>query len=311
MVNETKAASRDTRVDLLGIELENPIIPASGTFGYGKEFSELYDINILGTFSFKGTTLEPRFGNPTPRIAETPNGMINAVGLQNPGVIAVRDKELPEMKKFFHKPVMANISGFSVEDYAKTVEILSGQDQIGWFEVNISCPNVHGGGMAFGTDPQMAKKVTEAVKKVADKPVIMKLSPNVTDIAAIARACEEGGADGISLTNTLLGMRIDLKTQKPVIANKMGGFSGSAIFPVALRMVYQVYEAVKIPIVGMGGVSSAKDAIEMMMAGATAVGVGAANLTDPWACQKMVKELPEVMEKYGISSLKEIIGAAH
>lgn len=311
MVNETKAASRDTRVDLLGIELENPIIPASGTFGYGKEFSELYDINILGTFSFKGTTLEPRFGNPTPRIAETPNGMINAVGLQNPGVIAVRDKELPDMKKFFHKPVMANISGFSVEDYAKTVEILGGQDQIGWFEVNISCPNVHGGGMAFGTDPQMAKKVTKAVKKVADKPVIMKLSPNVTDIAAIARACEEGGADGISLTNTLLGMRIDLKTQKPVIANKMGGFSGSAIFPVALRMVYQVYEAVKIPIVGMGGVSSVKDAIEMMMAGATAVGVGAANLTDPWACQKMVKELPEVMEKYGISSLKEIIGAAH
>ena len=311
MVNEAKKASRDTRVNLLGIELDNPIIPASGTFGYGKEFSELYDINILGTFSFKGTTLEPRFGNPTPRIAETPNGMINAVGLQNPGVIAVRDKELPDMKKFFHKPVMANISGFSVEDYAKTVEILSGQDQIGWFEVNISCPNVHGGGMAFGTDPQMAKKVTEAVKKVADKPVIMKLSPNVTDIAAIARACEEGGADGISLTNTLLGMRIDLKTKKPVIANKMGGFSGSAIFPVALRMVYQVYEAVKIPIVGMGGVSSAKDAIEMMMAGATAVGVGAANLTDPWACQKMVKELPEVMEKYGISSLKEIIGAAH
>ncbi len=311
MVNETKAASRDTRVDLLGIELENPIIPASGTFGYGKEFSELYDINILGTFSFKGTTLEPRFGNPTPRIAETPNGMINAVGLQNPGVIAVRDKELPDMKKFFHKPVMANISGFSVEDYAKTVEILSGQDQIGWFEVNISCPNVHGGGMAFGTDPQMAKKVTEAVKKVADKPVIMKLSPNVTDIVAIARACEEGGADGISLTNTLLGMRIDLKTKKPVIANKMGGFSGSAIFPVALRMVYQVYEAVKIPIVGMGGVSSAKDAIEMMMAGATAVGVGAANLTDPWVSKKIVEELPEVMEKYGISSLKEIIGAAH
>ena len=311
MVNEAKKASRDTRVNLLGIELDNPIIPASGTFGYGKEFSELYDINILGTFSFKGTTLEPRFGNPTPRIAETPNGMINAVGLQNPGVIAVRDKELPDMKKFFHKPVMANISGFSVEDYAKTVEILSGQDQIGWFEVNISCPNVHGGGMSFGTSPEAAKKVTEAVKKVADKPVIMKLSPNVTDIAAIARACEEGGADGISLTNTLLGMRIDLKTKKPVIANKMGGFSGSAIFPVALRMVYQVYEAVKIPIVGMGGVSSAKDAIEMMMAGATAVGVGAANLTDPWACQKMVKELPEVMEKYGISSLKEIIGAAH
>lgn len=311
MVNETKAAMRDTRVDLLGIELENPIIPASGTFGYGKEFSELYDINILGTFSFKGTTLEPRFGNPTPRIAETPNGMINAVGLQNPGVIAVRDKELPDMKKFFHKPVMANISGFSVEDYAKTVEILSGQDQIGWFEVNISCPNVHGGGMAFGTDPQMAKKVTEAVKKVADKPVIMKLSPNVTDIAAIARACEEGGADGISLINTLLGMRIDLKTKKPVIANKMGGFSGSAIFPVALRMVYQVYEAVKIPIVGMGGVSSAKDAIEMMMAGATAVGVGAANLTDPWASKKIVEELPEVMKKYGISSLEETIGAAH
>ena len=301
----------DTSVDLLGIRLDNPVIPASGTFGFGKEFKELYDINCLGTFSFKGTTLEPRFGNPTPRIAETPNGMINAVGLQNPGVIAVRDKELPEMKEFFHKPVMANVSGFAIEEYQKTVELLTGQDQIGWFEVNISCPNVHGGGMAFGTNADMAQKVTEAVKKVADKPVIMKLSPNVTDITEIAKACEAGGADGISLINTLLGMRIDLRTRKPVIANTMGGFSGSAILPVALRMVYQVYNTVNLPIVGMGGVSSAKDVIEMMLAGATAVGVGAANLTDPFASKRIVEELPEMMGKYGISRLEDIIGAAH
>ena len=302
---------RDTRVELLGIELDNPVIPASGTFGYGKEFKDLYDINCLGSFSFKGTTLEPRFGNPTPRIAETPNGMINAVGLQNPGVIAVRDKELPEMNRFFHKPVMANISGFAIEEYAKTVELLKGQDQIGWFEVNISCPNVHGGGMAFGTDAAMAQKVTEAVKKVADKPVIMKLSPNVTDITEIARACEAGGADGISLINTLLGMRINMRTKKPVIANVMGGFSGPAVFPVALRMVYQVYNTVNLPIIGMGGVSNARDVIEMMLAGATAVGVGAANLVDPYASKRIVDELPETMEKYGISSLKDIIGAAY
>ena len=301
----------DTSVDLLGIRLDNPVIPASGTFGFGKEFKDLYDINCLGTFSFKGTTLEPRFGNPTPRIAETPNGMINAVGLQNPGVLAVRDKELPEMKEFFHKPVMANVSGFAIDEYQKTVELLTGQDQIGWFEVNISCPNVHGGGMAFGTDANMAQKVTEAVKKVADKPVIMKLSPNVTDITEIARACEAGGADGISLINTLLGMRIDLRTKKPVIANTMGGFSGSAILPVALRMVYQVYNTVNLPIIGMGGVSGARDVIEMMLAGATAVGVGAANLTDPFASKRIVEELPETMKKYGISSLRDIIGGAH
>ena len=301
----------DTSVDLLGIRLDNPVIPASGTFGFGKEFKDLYDINILGTFSFKGTTLEPRFGNPTPRIAETPNGMINAVGLQNPGVMAVRDKELPEMKEFFHKLVMANVSGFAIDEYQKTVELLRGQDQIGWFEVNISCPNVHGGGMAFGTDASMAQKVTEAVKKVADKPVIMKLSPNVTDITEIAKACEAGGADGISLINTLLGMRIDLRTKKPVIANTMGGFSGSAILPVALRMVYQVYNTVNLPIVGMGGVSSARDVIEMMLAGATAVGVGAANLTDPFASKRIIEELPEVMDKYGISSLESLIGGAH
>ena len=301
----------DTSVDLLGIRLDNPVIPASGTFGFGKEFKDLYDINCLGTFSFKGTTLEPRFGNPTPRIAETPNGMINAVGLQNPGVLAVRDKELPEMKEFFHKPVMANVSGFAIDEYQKTVELLTDQDQIGWFEVNISCPNVHGGGMAFGTDANMAQKVTEAVKKVADKPVIMKLSPNVTDITEIARACEAGGADGISLINTLLGMRIDLRTKKPVIANTMGGFSGSAILPVALRMVYQVYNTVNLPIIGMGGVSGARDVIEMMLAGATAVGVGAANLTDPFASKRIVEELPETMKKYGISSLRDIIGGAH
>ena len=249
----------NTKVNLCGIELDNPIIPASGTFGFGYEFAELYDINILGSFSFKGTTKDPRFGNPTPRIAETPNGMINAVGLQNPGVEKVLSEELPKMKKVFHKPVMANVSGFSVEDYVYTVEKLEKEDQIGWFEVNISCPNVHGGGMAFGTSPEAAAQVTKAVRRVTKKPLLIKLSPNVTDIVSIAKACESEGADGVSLINTLLGMRIDLKTKKPVIANKMGGFSGPAIFPVAVRMVYQVAHAVNIPVVGMGGVSSAEN----------------------------------------------------
>ena len=301
----------NTRVTLCGIEMDNPLIPASGTFGYGREFSEIYDINCLGTFSFKGTTLEPRFGNPTPRIAEGPSGMLNAVGLQNPGVMAVKEKELPAMKEFFHKPVMANVSGFSIEEYVETVRLLSDEDQIGWFEINISCPNVHGGGMAFGTDPKAAEAVTAAVRQVTDKPVIMKLSPNVTDICEIARACEAGGADGLSLINTLMGMRINLKTKKPIIANKTGGYSGPAVFPVALRMVYQVYEAVKLPIVGMGGVSSAEDVIEMMLAGATAVGVGAANLVDPFACKSIIDALPAAMEKYRINSLTEIIGGAH
>ncbi len=301
----------NTKVELCGTELDNPLIPASGTFGYGYEFAELYDINCLGSFSFKGTTREPRFGNPTPRIAETPSGMINAVGLQNPGVEKVISEELPKLKKCFSKPVMANVSGFSLEEYSETCEMLDACEQVGWLEVNISCPNVHGGGMSFGTSPEMAAKVTSAVKAVTKKPVIIKLSPNVTDITAIAKACEAAGADGISLINTLLGMRIDLRTKKPIIANKMGGFSGSAIFPVALRMVYQVYEAVKIPIVGMGGVSSAKDVIEMMLAGATAVEVGAANLIDPFVCRDIVNDLPSVMEKYGITSLKDIIGGSH
>ena len=294
----------NTKVNLCGIELDNPIIPASGTFGFGYEFSELYDINILGTFSFKGTTRDPRFGNPTPRIAETPNGMINAVGLQNPGVERVLSEELPKMKKVFFKPVMANVSGFSIEDYVYTVERLESEDQIGWYEVNISCPNVHGGGMAFGTSPDAAAAVTKAVREVTKKPLIIKLSPNVTDIVSIAKACEGAGADGISLINTLLGMRIDLKTKKPVIANKMGGFSGSAIFPVAVRMVYQVSHAVEIPVVGMGGVSSASDVIEMMLAGASAVEVGAYNLIEPYGCKKIIEDLPTVMEKYGIKSLQ-------
>ena len=297
------------KVNLCGIELDNPVIPASGTFGYGYEFAELYDINVLGTFSFKGTTKDPRFGNPTPRIAETPNGMINAVGLQNPGVEKVISEELPKLARCFNKPVMANVSGFSVEDYAYTCERLDAMDQVGWLEVNVSCPNVHGGGMSFGTDPKAAAEVTRAVKKVTTKPVIIKLSPNVTDIVSIAKACKDAGADGISLINTLLGMRIDLRTKKPVIANKMGGFSGSAIFPVAVRMVYQVANAVKIPVVGMGGVSSAEDVIEMMLAGATAVEVGAANLVDPYACRDIIADLPRVMEKYRINSLSEIIGA--
>lgn len=297
----------DLKVNLCGITLDNPVIPASGTFGYGYEFAEFYDINMLGTFSFKGTTRDPRFGNPTPRIAECTGGMINAVGLQNPGVEAVIKNELPKLKKCFSKPVMANVSGFSLEEYAETCALLDKEDQIGWLEVNVSCPNVHGGGMSFGTSPTAAASVVKAVKKVTQKPVIIKLSPNVTDIVEIAKACESEGADGISLINTLLGMRIDLKTRKPIIANKMGGFSGSAIFPVAVRMVYQVANAVKVPVVGMGGVSSAEDVIEMMLAGATAVEVGAANLIQPFACKNIIEELPAVMEKYGINSLSEII----
>ena len=301
----------NTKVNLCGLTLDNPVIPASGTFGYGYEFAELYDINCLGTFSFKGTTKDPRFGNPTPRIAECPDGMINAVGLQNPGVEKVIAEELPKLKQCFHKPVMANISGFSVEDYVYTCEKLDKEEQVGWLEVNISCPNVHGGGMAFGTCPEAAAEVTKAVKAVTTKPVVVKLSPNVTSITDIAAAVEEAGADSISLINTLLGMRIDMRTKKPVIANKMGGFSGHAILPVALRMVYQVYETVKIPIVGIGGVSTAEEVIEMMLAGATAVEIGAANLVDPFVCRDIVERLPEVMRKYRINDLSEIIGGAH
>ncbi|MBR4123563.1 MAG: dihydroorotate dehydrogenase [Clostridia bacterium] len=301
----------NTKVDLCGIEISNPIIPASGTFGFGYEFADLYDINMLGTFSFKGTTKDARFGNDTPRIAETPCGMLNSVGLQNPGVEKVISEELPKLKKVFTKPVMANVSGFAVEDYAYTCEKLDSEAQIGWFEVNISCPNVHGGGLAFGTSAKNAELVTKAVKKVTNKPVFIKLSPNVTDITEIAKACEAAGADGISLINTLLGMRIDLKTKKPILANKMGGFSGPAIKPVALRMIYQVYDAVKIPLIGMGGVSTAEDVIEMMLAGATAVQVGAANLVEPYACKNIIEDLPRVMEKYNINNLKDIIGGAH
>ena len=300
-----------TKVNLCGIELDNPVIPASGTFGYGYEFAELYDINRLGTFSFKGTTKEPRFGNPTPRIAECTSGMINAVGLQNPGVEAVINEELPKLKACFNKPVMANASGFSLEEYAYTCELLDKEPQVGWLEVNISCPNVHGGGMSFGTDCNSAASVVKAVKAVTTKPVIIKLSPNVTDIASIAKACEDAGADGISLINTVLGMRINLDTKKPVIANKMGGFSGPAIFPIAVRMVYQVYEAVDIPIIGMGGISSANDVIEMMLAGATACEIGAMNLVDPFASKKIVDQLPMVMDQYGITDLSQIIGGAH
>ena len=295
-------------VNLCGIEIDNPVIPASGTFGYGYEFAELYDINCLGTFSFKGTTKEPRFGNPTPRIAECTAGMINAVGLQNPGVEKVISEELPKLNACFHKPVMANVSGFSVEDYADTCEKLDSQPQVGWLEVNISCPNVHGGGMAFGTDPQAAASVVKAVKTVTTKPVIIKLSPNVTDIVSIAKACEDAGADGISLINTLLGMRINLRTGKPVIANTMGGFSGPAVFPLALRMVYQVAHAVRVPVVGIGGVSKAEDVIEMMMAGATAVEIGAANLVDPFVCRNIIRDLPQVMDEYRINNLRDIIG---
>lgn len=298
-------------VSLCGLPLDNPVIPASGTFGYGAEFAALYDINMLGTFSFKGTTRQPRFGNPTPRIAECPAGMLNAVGLQNPGIDHVLAYELPQMKAYFHKPVMANVSGFSVEDYVEVCRKLDGEEQVGWLEVNISCPNVHGGGMSFGTDPASAAEVTRAVKAVTHKPVIVKLSPNVTDIAAIARACEEAGADGISLINTVLGMRLDLARRKPLLANTTGGLSGPAIFSLAVRMVYQVYEAVSIPIVGMGGVTSARDVIELMLAGATAVEVGAANLTDPLICQTIIRELPQVMKQYHIERLEEIIGGAH
>ena len=291
---------------LCGIALDNPVIPASGTFGFGYEFAQWYDINCLGTFSFKGTTRDPRFGNPTPRIAECPAGMINAVGLQNPGVEKVIGEELPRLREVFHKPVMANVSGFSLEEYAETCARLDGEPQVGWLEVNISCPNVHGGGMSFGTDPKAAAEVTRAVKRVTHKPVIMKLSPNVTDITAIARACEDAGADGLSLINTLQGMRIDLRTRRPVIANVMGGLSGPAVFPVALRMVYQVARAAKVPVVGMGGVSSAEDVLEMMMAGAVAVEVGAANLVNPMACRDIIAALPDAMDRYGIKSLEEL-----
>lgn len=301
----------NTKVNLCGITIDNPIIPASGCFGYGKEFSEFYDINMLGTFSFKGTTKEPRFGNPTPRIAETPSGMINSVGLQNPGVDTVISRELKEMPEYFNKKVMANISGFSQEEYVYCVERISREDQVGWVEVNISCPNVHGGGMSFGVNPDSAYVITKAVKEVSTKPVIIKLSPNVTDIAAIAKACEDGGADGISLINTILSMRIDIAKRKPILANTFGGLSGSCVLPVALRMVYQVYNAVKIPIIGMGGVTTAKDVLEMMLAGATAVQVGAANLVNPYACKEIIEELPILMEKYKINSLEDIIGGAH
>lgn len=300
----------DTRTVLCGIELDNPVIPASGTFGFGYEFAALYDINCLGTFSFKGTTREARFGNPTPRIADCTAGMINAVGLQNPGVDDVIAQELPRLRACFRKPVMANVSGFSVEEYAYTCERLGREPQVGWLEVNVSCPNVHGGGMSFGTDPAAAASVVRAVRAVTDKPLLVKLSPNVTDIVTIAKACEAAGADGISLINTLLGMRIDKRTRRPVLANRMGGFSGPAIFPVALRMVYQVAGAVGIPVVGMGGVSSASDVIEMMMAGACAVEVGAANLVNPYACRDIIADLPCVMDMYGIRALRDIIGAA-
>ena len=301
----------NTKVDLCGITIDNPVIPASGTFGFGYEFAELYDINCLGAFSFKGTTKDPRFGNPTPRIAECTSGMINSVGLQNPGVEKVISEELPKLRKCFDKKVMANISGFSIDEYIYTCEKLDAEEQVGWLEVNISCHNVHGGGMSFGTSAKAAAEVTKAVKAVTKKPVIIKLTPNVTDITEIAKACESEGADGISLINTLLGMRIDLKTKKPVIFNKMGGFSGAAIKPVAVRMVYQVYEAVKIPIVGIGGVTNAQDVIEFMLAGATAVEIGAANLIDPFASKTAVEELPAVMEKYGINNLTDCIGGAH
>lgn len=301
----------NTKISLCGTELSNPVIPASGTFGYGYEFAALYDINCLGTFSFKGTTKEPRFGNPTPRIAECDGGMINAVGLQNPGVHKVISEELPKLKQYFSKKVIANVSGFSVEDYAYTCSLLDKEEQVGWLEVNISCPNVHGGGMSFGTSPEAAAEVTKAVKAVTTKPVLIKLTPNVTDIVSIAVACEKAGADGISLINTLLGMRIDLNTKKPVIANKMGGFSGRAIKPVALRMVYQVFEAISVPIIGMGGIETAEDVIEMMLAGATAVEIGAANLVNPFACRNILDALPAACEKYHIHNLTDIIGGAH
>ena len=310
--NNSAASPSEGRlaVTLCGIRLDNPVIAASGTFGYGYEFAELYDINELGTFSFKGTTARPRFGNPTPRIAETPSGMLNSVGLQNPGVDRVIKEELPKLRAVFHKPVMANVSGFSTEEYAHVCGLLDREEQVGWLEVNISCPNVHGGGMGFGTDPKMAAEVTRAVKKVTKKPVIMKLTPNVTDIAEIARACEAEGADGISLINTLLAMRINLRTRRPLLANTTGGMSGPAVFPVAVRCVYQAAKAVKIPVVGLGGVASAEDVIEMMMAGATAVEVGAMNLTEPYICRDIIRALPEAMDRLGIDRLTDIIGAA-
>lgn len=298
-------------VSLCGIELENPVIPASGTFGYGYEFADLYDINCLGTFSFKGTTLAERVGNPLPRIAETEAGMLNAVGLQNPGVEKVIAEELPKLARCFHKPVIANVSGFSVEEYAETCRRLDEQEQVGWLEVNISCPNVHGGGMSFGTDPQAAAAITKAVKAVTTKPVIMKLTPNVTDIASIAHACEDAGADALSLINTIKGIRIDLNTRQPVLTNVTGGLSGPAVFPVALGMVWQVSQAVKIPVIGLGGVRSAEDVIEMMLAGATAVEIGAANLVNPFACRDIIENLPAVMDRYQINTLREITGGAH
>ncbi len=301
----------NTKVKLSGLELSNPIIPASGTFGFGYEFAKIYDINILGSFSFKGTTAEPRFGNPTPRIAECTNGLINSVGLQNPGIERVIEDELPKMRRVFHKPVIANISGFSIGEYEHCCALIDREDCVGIIEVNISCPNVHNGGMDFGTSPSSAAEVVSAVKRVTHKPVYVKLTPNVTDITEIAKACEAAGADGISMINTLLGMRIDLKTKRPVIANKMGGFSGRAVFPVAVRMVYQVYDAVKIPIIGMGGISSAEDVIEMMLAGASAVQVGTTNLINPYACRDIIEALPRVMEKYGIENLSDITGGAH
>lgn len=298
------------QVELCGLTLDNPIIPASGCFGYGKEFAELYDINILGSFSFKGTTAEPRFGNPTPRIAETPSGMLNAVGLQNPGIDHVIAHELPEMKKYFNKKVVANISGFAVEEYVKCASMLDSEDSVGILEINISCPNVHGGGMSFGTNPKSAAEVTKAVKAVTTKPVVIKLTPNVTDIKEMALACEEAGADGVSLINTLLGMRIDLRKKRPLLANTFGGMSGSAVLPIALRMVYQVASVVKIPVIGMGGVTTAEDVVEMMLAGATAVQIGAANLVNPYVCRDIINDLPAVMDKYGIENLKDIIGGA-
>ncbi len=298
-------------LSLCGIPIDNPIIPASGTFGYGYEFADYYDINCLGSFSFKGTTLLPRYGNPLPRIAESFSGMLNSVGLQNPGVDAVLNEELPKLRSVFHKKVIANISGFSVDEYVNVCRRLDSSDQIGWFEVNISCPNVHGGGMSFGTDPALAAEVTAAVKSVTSKPVIMKLTPNVTDITAIAKACEAAGADGLSLINTLLGMRIDLSGRKPLLANITGGLSGPAVFPVALRMVWQVYEAVSIPLIGLGGIESAEQVVEMMLAGASAVEIGTANLRNPIICSKILQDLPAVMDRYGIGSLQEIIGGAH
>ena len=308
LMNSNQEDESRLAVSLCKIMLDNPVIPASGTFGYGYEFAELYDINCLGSFSFKGTTLEPRFGNETPRIAECDAGLINSVGLQNPGVDKVISDELPKLKKCFNKPVMANVSGFSIHEYEETVRRLDGEEQIGWFEINISCPNVHGGGMSFGTDPKAAAEVTKAVRAVTKKPIIIKLTPNVTDIVSIAKACEAAGADGISLINTLLGMRINLKTKKPVIANTMGGYSGPGVFPVAVRMVYQVAHNVSIPIVGMGGVKSAEDVIEMMLAGANAVEIGTANLVNPYACRDIIEKLPEVMDKYGIEKLSDIAG---